>query len=489
MVSNTAKAWLIGTLTFISYAYFYQGGGWNPNSRFDLVRAIIERHTLSIDAYQENTGDKAFYRGHYYSDKAPGQVLPALPAAAATRAVLQLAGKDPTSPRALIEISYFAGLLSVAFPAALGCVCVFLISLRLDASSGAAAIAAIAMGLGTPMWAYATLFFGHSLAAACLLIALLAALKLRSEDPWVLSFVIGVAASWAVVTEYPAAPAAVIVGGLALASVWRDGASERFRVVCGMLAGAVPCVLILAAYQWAAFGSPWRLGYSQYPAGSFTWMRHGLLGLTYPHPLVALKLLFGSRRGLFFASPIAAVGVAGLWRLAKSREHRVPAFAAAGIFVYYLLFNAAFPVWTAGWSYGPRYMAAGIPMLCLGIAPAWDFFRGCGKKVLVALLCVSLLFCLIAVATQANPPDTYRSPITQLLWPSFWHGHLALNSGSMLTPAEDGGTHAYGAFNIGQLVGLRGLASLLPLLVLWIVTGLIWRRMRIQRKETHSSHG
>ena len=62
----------------MSYAYFYQGGGWNQNSRFALVRAMTERDTLQIDAYREATGDRAVWNGHYYSDKAPGASLLAL---------------------------------------------------------------------------------------------------------------------------------------------------------------------------------------------------------------------------------------------------------------------------------------------------------------------------------------------------------------------------------------------------------------------------
>src|SRR4051812_36265094 len=41
------------------YAYFYSGTGWNQNSRFDLTRAIVEEHTIRIDSFQKNTGDKA----------------------------------------------------------------------------------------------------------------------------------------------------------------------------------------------------------------------------------------------------------------------------------------------------------------------------------------------------------------------------------------------------------------------------------------------
>ena len=44
-------AWLLFTAAFIAFAYFHQGGGWNPNGRFAMVRAIAEKGELSIDSY------------------------------------------------------------------------------------------------------------------------------------------------------------------------------------------------------------------------------------------------------------------------------------------------------------------------------------------------------------------------------------------------------------------------------------------------------
>ena len=160
------RALLIFAVTFISYAYFYQGGGWNQNSRFDLVRAIVEQGTLRIDAYHENTKDKAYYQGHYYSDKAPGLALLALPAAAIARPMLRATGIDPASPRGLIATSYLVTIVAVALPTALACACLFLIVLRLGSRESAALFAALSMGLATPIWAYATLFWGHALTGA-----------------------------------------------------------------------------------------------------------------------------------------------------------------------------------------------------------------------------------------------------------------------------------------------------------------------------------
>src|SRR5438552_18731229 len=125
------RALLIFVVTFVSYAYFYEGGGWNQNSRFDLVRAIVEQGTLRIDAYHENTQDKSFYQGHYYSDKAPGLVLLALPAAAIARPLLRATGIDPMSLPGLVAISYLATVFAVALPRALACACLLWIAVRL----------------------------------------------------------------------------------------------------------------------------------------------------------------------------------------------------------------------------------------------------------------------------------------------------------------------------------------------------------------------
>ena len=90
--SHRKAAFLLAVVTLFSFSYFYEGGGWNQNSRFDLLRAIVERHTLQIDAYHENTQDKAHFQGHYYSDKAPGLVFLAVPFAVAARAGMRDGG-------------------------------------------------------------------------------------------------------------------------------------------------------------------------------------------------------------------------------------------------------------------------------------------------------------------------------------------------------------------------------------------------------------
>ena len=105
---------------FVAYAYFYQGGGWNQNSRFALVRAIVQQQTLRVDdtAYFDGRpGSRVTsfsnYKGHLYFDKAPGVALAAVPVVApAARTFVE----HPASREGIAILSYIATVLTAALP-------------------------------------------------------------------------------------------------------------------------------------------------------------------------------------------------------------------------------------------------------------------------------------------------------------------------------------------------------------------------------------
>ncbi len=234
--SHRRLAVLLGCVTFFSFIYFYEGGGWNQNSRFDLLRAIVERHTLQIDAYHENTQDKAHFNGHYYSDKAPGLVFLAVPFAYGARAAMRVVGMDPEWARGEFVLSYVVTACSVALPTALAAVCLFYLALRFGCGAIAASFAALVMCVGTPIWAYASLFWAHALVGACLVFAFACAMKIgddsRRDFLWAVGT--GLAAGWATVTEYPAAPASAILALFALTRAWPRGNASRWKVIAGV---------------------------------------------------------------------------------------------------------------------------------------------------------------------------------------------------------------------------------------------------------------
>ncbi len=486
--SHHKAAILLGLVAFLSFGYFYEAGGWNQNSRFDLLRAIIERHTLQIDAYHENTQDKAHFNGHYYSDKAPGLVFLAVPFALAARPALRMMAIDPESPRGEFALSYFVSLGAVALPTALAAVCLFFLGLRFGGSAGGAAFATVVMCVGTPLWAYAELFWAHALVGACLVFAFGAALRLRDSSSaradflWALA--VGLAAGWATVTEYPAVPASAMLAFLALSQAWSRGSAARWRVVAGVGLGAAICVGVLMAYLHAAFGA-FRPSYSYYDPNLFSFMQQqGYMGLTYPHPDRLLKILFGCSRGLLFASPVLVAAPWGLWWLWKSKTHRVAALVAAGIVAYYFLFNASFYWWKAGLTFGPRYAGTCIPFVCVGLALVWGRATAGWRRVLLGLSACSIFLALIVVSTTSQLAMQDSCPIVHSTLPAFWSGQVAANRESMLTVAESNG--GYGAFNLGQLVGLRGLGSLIPLFAIWGAGAVEWWRLRRGERRKYS---
>jgi hypothetical protein len=148
------------------------------------------------------------------------------------------------------------------------------------------------------------------------------------------------------------------------------------------------------------------------------------------------------------------------------------------------LFNASFYWWKAGLSFGPRYAGASIPLLCVGLAVGWRRATPVWRRGLIGVALCSVFLALMVVSTTSQLPMQDSCPIVHSVWPAFWSGHVALNRDSILTIAEAGSNGEYGAFNLGQLLGLQGLASLIPLLAMWGIAALLW--MRISRAPQRS---
>jgi hypothetical protein len=475
-VVTSARA-AIFTLLFASYAYFYQAGGWNQNSRFDLVRAVTNDHAVRIDPYQQNTGDKAMYDGHYYSDKAPGLALAAIPIAEAGRLALLASGGDPESFAGLAILSYLATLLTVGLLTALAGVVLYDLALELGASTGGALFAATAFGLATPMWTLATLFIGHAMAAAGLLFAFAATSRIGRErdlrSNLKLAAAAGVSAGWATVAEFPAVIPAVMIALWASWRAWPLG-RKGLRIVTALALGALACAAVLMAYQYVCFGSPFHLAYSS--EEGFEGMKQGWFGLNLPRLIRLRRILFGDFRGLLPLAPVLALAPVGL--VVIGRRARGAALVSALIAVFYVLLNGSYTYWEGGWSFGPRHLSPAIPFLCLWLAGVWTLTPRIGRMVLLALWVYGASLSLLAVATMAQPPAVYRHPVAELLWPAFRDGDLALSTQTFAhgsTDLESWRTHTEpkAAWNLGMKLGLRGFASLAPLALVWIVCA-VW---------------
>jgi hypothetical protein len=449
-----AATWL-GLLLLVTYAYFVSPPSWNENSRFDLVRSLVERQRLDIDPYQHDTGDKALFAGHYYSDKAPGASFLATPVYAAYYGFVRLTGGTPPASLEAIardEDGERQYLVNQAFRRAL-----YICNLFTNALGGAvlgalfftylarlvpgrqALEAALALGLGSLVLPYATMFYGHVLAALFLFAAFALVTGLEPGGRRLAGA--GALAGLAVLTELPTAPAALLIGAWAL---WRTR-----RRGLWFAAGLVPPLVLLALYQHAAFASVLGAGYAHVSRPDFAeGMSHGLLGVGLPRPSVLAAMLVGRSRGLLYLSPVLVLGFVGL-----VRRVREPTFALAGaIVLYFLLMNAGYYMWYGGSALGPRHLIPALPFLGLGIPFALRRHR----PILVAVL-LGVSVCNLLAATAVEPAAPMVADVLRD------HVYLHLLRGEVPLPR--------GPNNLGHAFGLPGPASLLPLLLVW---GLAW---------------
>jgi hypothetical protein len=474
---RSGRGWLrrpeaaLFALAFAAYAYFYQGGGWNASVRFDLVRAIVEQGTVRIDGYEKNTGDLAYRDGHYYCDKAPGLSFAAVPVYAA---VYPLAGAGRLRGRFVSGAAWLATVCVVALPSAAAVVMLYLLGEVLGLLPAWRAALALAYAFATLAFPYSTLFYGHQLAASLLIVAFGLLMRARWRGGPVSGgrlLAVGALLGAAIMVEYPA------VLGVAVIVLYAACFVRPWRSLGWLAAGGAPLLVALGAYHALAFGSPFTLPY----AFSIDSPRHqsALFGLGLPRPRVLYAVLVSPYRGLFYSGPWLLLAIPGAVRLWRDRGVRPEAAVAAAVPLLYLFMNAGLNDWHGGWGTGPRHLVPALPFLALaaggllaGRAPSRVERAACSLA-----LAFSAALMVVATSVQPEVPRWYGRPFEDFLIPAFAEGRLALNT----LPIHTGTVHERReAWNVGELLGLEGRATLLPLAVL-VAAGLWWLRASLPR--------
>jgi hypothetical protein len=376
--------------------------GWNQGAHLALVRALYSG-TAQVDEYRWQTGDVSYFKGHYYSTKAPGLALGTLPVYAALRAsgaenaIADAADSRRTTAERVIWV---LGLWGVVLPAALTLLLVRFAGHRLEPGFGT--VTALTLGLATLLLPFATLFFSHTLAATLGFAAFAVLLLERERSPSLpLVFAAGLIAGFGITTEYPVLLVAVALGVFALA---RDG--PRLRRGLAFTAGAALGIMPLAVYNRLAFGSFTHLSYEHAVSRAGVTGHdelganvEGLFGVRRPSPDVLRELLFESR-GLLVVTPVLALSLYGLvllYRRGKRAEALLIAFVAAA----FLLLNAGYELPFGGWTAGPRFLVAALPFVAVPIALAYRRLPVTTSALAVA----SAAMVLTATITRPLLPD------------------------------------------------------------------------------------
>jgi hypothetical protein len=457
-------------LVFGAYVYFYQAGGWNQNVRFDLTRALVEDHVVTIDRFAGNSGDLARKDGHFFCDKAPGVSL----AGAVPYFFVNAIAGPPRSVEYLSWASWLSTVFAIALPSALGVVALSLLLGALGVRAGQSTGLAAAWGLATLAFPYATLYYGHQLAASLLIIAFAMTVRLAHRiDPRTLLRLaaVGAIGGWAIVVEYPAALAAVAIG------VYSIRMLER-RQIAWIVSGALGPALVLAWYHTVAFGAPWHLPYDYSTQGNRS--QGFFMGIGTPSADALWGILGSSFRGLFYSAPWLLLAIPGGFRLWR-RGLRGETIVCAAIALMFVWMNASLVDWDGGWAIGPRYLVPCIPFLVVlvgGIAISPEARAPRLASAAAALLVGYSAFLMLAgTAVQPEVDSAIRAPFADYVRPRFARGEVATSDQSIDMPDRDRHGARY-AWNLGEQLGLGGFASLAPLGVWCVVWSLIIVRPR-----------
>jgi hypothetical protein len=375
---------------FIIYTLFAHYINWNENSRLDLTMAIVDEHRFEIDAHFNNTGDRAYYNGHYYSDKEPGMSLLAVPVYFFYKQFYGPPVVHHNPYNRDVSNSYLNLMLAVIiFTSALfGAISVVLVykALRFFAAKEThRIIITVTYGLGTLVLIYSRLFMNHVVAMffAFLSFYLVFLMKKKKQN---LAFVSGLAGGFAVVTQL--STAAIVLGNAVLLLTFKK--KKVFHFALGCLVGALPLLM----YNYSIFHNPIEFTYFHMDESiwGFVSFKGQFQYRTVDALNIMLRLLFDPYRGLFFYSPILIFSFAGLWFMFK--KYRTESLLIGAYFLVILIYNSQLHVWEGGSCFGPRHFVLLTPFLMLPLSYSFANLR---LKYIIPFAAVSIFFSLLGI--------------------------------------------------------------------------------------------
>ncbi|MBT3378076.1 MAG: hypothetical protein HN742_39840 [Lentisphaerae bacterium] len=460
-----AEIYLVATLLLASAYVRHPVAYGTTTGRFFLLSAVVDYHTFCIDLFSGGTVDTSLHGEHYYSAKAIGGPLLAIPVYYALRAIPATRGRQPVSPFHRYVICLVTTGAAFAF---LGLV-MRRMAQRWGADSWGSLRMVFAFSLGTIAWIHATMFSGHVMAGALCFFGFAMIQPLRSPHDatpdgegtktagpeaeheglrntprghaLTVTFLAGLTTGLGALCDYTA----MYLAGVLTIYLWTGGCSLR-RKIAFVLGGAIPLGLLLG-YNQACFGSPLAMSYGCLSYEAFAQgARRGFLGISLPSFSALGSLLVSPGRGLFFTMPILLVSISGIFRMRRVPGLRAEMWVIVAAFVGYLLINAGFYGWHGGWTFGPRYLVPMLPFLAMGMT-----FSKLHTRAFLTLLAVSTLQIVPAVLGMPHAPEAVRNPLPEVIVPLVSRGYTAVNWGNVFGLP---GLWSWGPLIIGLPIGV-----------------------------------
>ena len=333
-----------------------QPASWNDIARVATIESLAERGTWAIDdsPWVDETKDKIFLSGKFYSDKMPLFSL----LGAGVYAVFHRAWGASLAPDCAACAYPWVTRLLVGVPAVLLLWLFWDFARRQNVPLWSALAGALALGIGTMVFPYALVLNHHVPAAACLFAGFYI-LATRSTDSRGWLFAAGLLAALAISFDALAWLTAAALFGIAFV---RHRAGFIFFAAGAVIPLATTAVLDWQIAQTIIPAYMITNGYN-YPGSAFP-ATVGGNGTPDDYAAYAFRMFLGGR-GLFAYNPLLLFALVGVIVVALNRQHalRIEALFIALCFVALAVYLALFTGNLGGTAYGERWYVAVIPML------------------------------------------------------------------------------------------------------------------------------
>lgn len=447
----------IAVLLVLGYSWMPTVGVSLPNerSRIYLAVSLVDHHTLAIDEPLRRFGgifDLAEWRGHFFTDKAPGSSI----LAAAVYGICRL-----FRPASAFGIEYLLSLMrrTIVLPiGVLGFLLFRRLARRLELPEPMLHLVSLTWILGSAAAHASAGFVGHQIVAVCLLAALLLLLQVETQVPGgcgasrprLRCLGAGLIAGFSVLTEYQSAIPFALLAAYTVAGPLRNKPTLLVWIFFGTLPGAVG----LLVYNKLAFGGFFQLSYHHLVNPGLQQLHgQGIGGVRLPKLEFARGALLSWHRGLLATSPfflLVLPGLVAMWR----RGLRRLSLLVGGAVAYYVLFVCSTEIWFAGWGFGPRLM---VPMMGFSALAAVfglaSLRSGWAQGIAVGLCLWGILYTQTANAVFPELPERFTHPLPDILMPALRAGALVPNWAT-------------------RLFGWHGVSTLIPIALVLVL--LVW---------------
>jgi hypothetical protein len=460
--SNLREILLVFLIVLIAYGYFSSSPDWNTNSRLALVKAVVEEKRFEIDSYWNNsleTKDVAEVDGHYYSDKAIGASLIGAEFYYVFYKIYHRIWDGRISRQLFTEVITF---LSISLICAFLAPFLYSFAKKITNVPAYSFIVTAAICLGTPLYKYSTVYYGHSLAGLFLFVVFFIWFNIKSEEQISPAKVLisGYFLGYAIITEYPTAMIAFCLGLYILHVLWKKQRLFDLKIYTCLIIGAAVPLIVAGAYNYVVFRHPFKTGYAYEMLSEFREGHHiGIMGIGWPNLATLFYMTFHTTMGIFWQSPALLLAFPGWFWMLKEPSYRAEAVLSIAIVLIYFLMMSGYYIWWGGSAFTPRNLIPVFPFFAIPLAFLANRWAKVAFSVLVLL---SIIQMFIVSATSNYGITSIAEKMSSIsMFSMFQQGSMIYDVyvpnfiNQLLLP------------NRGQeFLGLEGFLSLVPFLVI-----------------------